>query len=134
MLVVRRKMKIFNLIVITLLLIGCSKSAIKSETVAPTNEHPLIKITFIGFNTEKTQGRYATLKVENISEHSILNVRGEVLAYNDSKEQIYAFPWGMGAYPQLVKSNESIEVKWGFEIPDEASTATFKLLEAEIIK
>lgn len=127
-------MKLFPLVFLLLVLTGCTHSERTLEAVLPTESDPLLEFVFLDFGYEEMQGKHAILDVRNLSEYRIVNVRGEVEAFDSQKEKIYSFPWGSGGFPQFIKPNGKTRVRWGFEIPEQASSATFKLIEIEVVK
>ena len=114
------------------LLFGCARED-TAATLFPTEASPLIRCTFVEFKEEKVQGRFAILEIENLTAHRIVNVRGRVQAFGPEGSEVYSFPWGAGALPQLVKGRDKLRVSWGFEIPPSAVSATFVPEELDVI-
>lgn len=114
--------------------LGCSR---KSDSAAPTvsssKADPEIQCTFVEFGTEPTQGRFAVLDIENLSDRGIANVRGTVKGFGADGSEVYTFPWSASAAPELIKAKAKIRVRWGFNIPESAVKATFVPSEIEVV-
>ena len=93
---------------------------------------PQTKCEFIKFDQAEGNGRCADFKLTNESDRALVGVRGMILGYDSGGAEVYTFPWGSSALPQLVGARSEVVIdNAGFEIPPEVVRVEYEIEEVD---
>ena len=112
---------------------SCSKPDQDGRLTTAADTMSQTTCEFIKFDQADGNGRCADFKLTNKSDRVIVGVSGRIVGYDSGGSEVYTFPWGSLALPQLVGARAEVVIEdAGFEIPPEVERVEYEIENVDL--